>query len=482
SFSSDGYMTHGFFLEDDFGRALVEQPDGRILVAGNSFQQGSSWFGVMRLLGDGSLDLSFDTVGYTTVQPGGNNAACFAMALQPDGKIVLAGYANNGLQNDAALVRLLPDGQPDPSFGTGGIVQTTLAPVGIELYAIAIQPDGKIVVAGNGFDGVNGEVIVLRYLSDGSLDPSFAGQGYATIASGDNGVAYGMALESDGDIVVVGYVESSGGPDLLLAHFLGNGTLDGGFGAGGVVITDLGLTWERLHAVALDNDQSIVVAGTVGSGFVDLDLFVARYLTNGTPDASFDGDGQVAIDVQGGEDGAQALAIQADGKILVSGHAEVSGQVRCAVARLEQTGGLDMGFGVNGLVTSALGPVSSRAQAITIQQDGKILVAGSAQDNLGQDAVVARYFSGLETGIPERAEAAGLRVFPVPTSDRLQAELPAGERGGRWQLRDAAGRSVMQGDAQGMYTLVIEVHELPPGTYSLQWSTQQGTRTGLFVR
>ncbi|MCB0793091.1 MAG: hypothetical protein KDB88_00010 [Flavobacteriales bacterium] len=482
SFSSDGYMTHGFFLENDFGRAVIEQPDGRILVAGNSFQQGSSYFGVMRLLADGSLDLSFDTVGYTTIRPGDDNAACFALALQPDGKIVLAGYAFNGLQNDAALVRLMPDGQLDPSFGSGGIVQTSLAPVGIELYAIAIQPDGKIVVTGNGFDGVNGEVIVLRYLTDGTLDPAFNGQGYTTMAFGNNGVAYGMALESDGDIVVAGYVETSAGPDVMVARFLSNGSLDNSFGAGGVVITDLGLVWERLQAVRIDNDNSIVVAGTVGSSFMNLDIFVARHLMNGDPDLSFDGDGQVIIDVEGGEDGAQAIAIQADSKILVSGYAEVSGQVRCAVARIEQTGGPDMSFGMNGLVTSDLGPVSSRAQAMTIQQDGKILVAGNAEDLLGQDAAVARYFSGLETGITERSENTGLLVYPIPANDRVFVELKGNERGGPWQLRDASGRTVREGHSRGSRNLAIDVLDLPAGTYALQWSTDDGMKRALFVR
>ena len=483
SFSGDGLFLSGLFTGNDFGRAVVVQPDGAVLLAGNAVVDGLSRFGVLRTLINGELDTAFDDDGYTTIAFNEHNDACFAMARQADGGILLAGYSNNGLQNDLALARLTADGALDPSFGGAGTVVVSYAPLSIELYAVALQPDGRIVVAGNAFDGISGDLFVARFNADGTPDTAFNGTGHVTTDVGDNAVGYGLAVLPDGRLLVAGYRETSAGPDLLLARYASDGSLDASFGTDGVVTTDLGQFWERIRAITIDADGSIVFVGTVGTSFAMMDVLVGRYLANGDPDPSFDVDGVLSIDVAGGAEEGTDILLQPDGRILVCGSGEVSGQARVLLARLEQTGALDASFGADGLVLTDVASGDDYAAALALAPDGKIVVGGTNSGGLGSDALLARYFSGLPIGVEEQGEGRhALQLWPVPAVDHLFIAYERIDPSARLWVVAADGRVVMEQNLGARPQLRLDIADLAPGNYQVVVVGNGGRSEGRFTK
>ncbi len=276
SFGSGGKVTTDMGgNKNDFGSALALQPDGKLVAAGYS---DSFNFALVRYLADGNLDTSFGSDGKVTTNFGANGAGK-ALVLQPDGFIVVAGYSNG----DFALARYLADGSLDPSFGTGGSVTTDFGSDD-EGKSVALQPDGRIVVAGYS----NGNFALARYLADGSLDPSFGNGGIVTTDFGAGDVGQSVTLQPDGRIVVAGYSYIGyGNDDIALARYLADGSLDPSFGTGGIVTTDFGSDDEG-KSVALQPDGRIVVAGIrADSNSHNPDFALVRYRTDGLLESHF---------------------------------------------------------------------------------------------------------------------------------------------------------------------------------------------------
>jgi len=300
SFGKGGIVAtdHGLFA--DFG-ALALQPDGRIIVAGKiKFD-----FALARYTPDGKLDPGFGSSGTVTTDIGGIDYVN-AVALQPDGRIIAVGQItvfSSPPIYDFALARYTPDGKLDPSFGRGGIVRTDVG--GIDnARAVALQPDGRIVVVGSTGPSGGEDYAVARYAPDGNLDPSFGRGGIVRTDVGGIDDARAVALQPDGRIVVAGTV---------LARYTPDGTLDASFGSGGVVKTPGSLL---PGAVAFQPDDKVVMGGSTRQGGGD--FVVARYAPDGKLDPSFGG-GTVTTDIGGSDSRIQAIALQPDGRIVVAG-------------------------------------------------------------------------------------------------------------------------------------------------------------------
>jgi uncharacterized delta-60 repeat protein len=364
----------------DFGRSdlafdLVLQPDGKLVAAGDSSVDSRVDFALARYLPDGQLDPTFGTGGRVTVPRG----SALALVLQPDGKLVAAG----GAGDDFALARYLPDGSLDPSFGTGGTVTTSFGE-SATANALVLQPDGKLVAAGRSIvtfasDTVN--FALARYLPDGRLDPSFGIGGKVTTDFGGsslNGVL-ALVVQPDGKLVAAGdaSVGSSADLDFALARYLPDGRLDPTFGIGGTVTTDFGGIIEDIAtALVLQPDGKLVAAGHDSNG--DLDFALARYLPDGRLDPTFGTGGTVTTD--GGLGGILALVLQPDGKLVAAGE----GEGGFALVRYLPDGRLDPTFGTGGTVTTNFGDFTF---ALVLQPDGKLVAAGGA----GGDFALARY-------------------------------------------------------------------------------------------
>jgi uncharacterized delta-60 repeat protein len=382
----------------DRARALALQPDGRIVVAGYSNANGSNDFAVARLLGTGVLDRSFGGGTGTSLggfAPGSSDVAN-AVVLQPDGAVVLAGHSNAGGTVDIAVARLrTPDGTFDPTYGggTGRSLGGFTATSHETASAIALQPDGRIVVAGGTDAAGTADIAVARLGNpDGGFDATFGGGTGRAIggvgpATGDH--AQAVALQPDGGIVVAGASESDDGPRMVLARLRSpEGTFDPSFGGTGRAIPRFGVeSFDGAAAVAVQPDGRILAAGNSNArGTVD--IAVARVAPDGDPDTSFGaGNGKALVGFRAtSNEAAQAMALQADGKILLAGTTD--GDV--AVVRLQPNGGLDATFGDGGTVRVDLGGPDDIAFAMAVQPDGRIVLAGETRAGGSEDMVVVR--------------------------------------------------------------------------------------------
>ncbi len=358
SFGTGGRVLTDFSLSLDSIEAVVLQPDGKIVAGGGTSvpdQHGDSNFALARYDSRGRLDQSFGRHGKAHVHFAPFSSAARALALQPDGKIVAAGYGNDDESSRSWLVaRFNPDGSLDRSFGNGGDVTTAFDRIS-SAGAVTLEPNGKIVVLGSSCDddyAVCG-MAVARYDADGSLDQGFGSGGKVTtkLAGFADVSGKGVAVQADGKIVAAGTAgsEDSGNYNFIVARYKADGSLDSGFGTGGTVMTDLEPGSEEsldfASALALEPDGAIVVAGTDSHEH----FAVAVYDTHGSLDPSFGGTGFVQTDLPG-EGQARAVAIARDGKIVTAGLARGS---RFGLVRYGRDGGLDQGFGKGGSVSTA---------------------------------------------------------------------------------------------------------------------------------
>jgi uncharacterized delta-60 repeat protein len=382
SFSGDGKQTTDSGFDAALGVAL--QGDGKIVAVGHAV---GGHFGLARYNPDGSLDPSFSGDGKQTTDFGGLDQAN-AVALQADGKIVAVGgtgapagqSSGQGADDYFALTRFNPDGSPDTSFSGDGKQTTDFGGFDDQATAVALQADGKIVAVGS---GANGDFALARYSADGSLDTSFSGDGKQTIDFLAQDRATGLAVQSDGKIVVVGTTTEAGFSVFALARFNPDGSPDTSFSGDGKETTNFGAQ-EGATGVALQGDGKIVVVGRAGGGGFAL----ARYNADGSLDTSFSGDGKQTTDF-GGSGQANAVALDAGGKLVVVGSIAGSGlsSRAFALARYNADGSLDTSFSGDGRQTTDF-PGNDEARGVALQGDGKIVAAGFAG---AADFALARY-------------------------------------------------------------------------------------------
>jgi uncharacterized delta-60 repeat protein len=372
------------------------------------------------LAGAGNLDPTFGTGGVvrtdvTATAPGCCEGAN-AIAVQPDGKILVSGGILTAFQtfvdNDFLLLRYNVDGSLDPTFGDLGIKIASVGALTNDRAAdMILQPDGRIVVVGATWagPGTPTQVAVLRFLPNGDLDSTFDTDGIATFRFGNfNDEVTSVALQTDGRIVVAGAARDERGiQDFAVARLNANGTLDNSFGTLGRVVTPVSiaptssfLDEDYANAVVVQPDGAIVAAGGAwdvdGFGSFVTQMAVVRYTPLGALDSTFDSDGKKVFTFgsdYGYSDQIEALALQPDGKIVGAGLArKTTGGLRneFAVLRLEPGGSFDSSFGGTGRVTTRMDPLDAAGNSITIQPDGRIVVAGLR----GNDYAIARYQSG----------------------------------------------------------------------------------------
>jgi uncharacterized delta-60 repeat protein len=322
-------------------------------------------------LGDGSLDTTFDGDGKRIDEFGNLSSFAQGVAIQPDGKIIVAGYADTSLDLDFAVMRFNADGTLDPSFGGDGKVTTDIGGDDVG-NAVAIQADGKIVVAGSSGvprTGVTDFITVVRYKPDGTLDTSFNANGRVRTSVRETSAANALAIQPDGKIVVAGVsVDNLGDREFAVVRYLSNGSLDSSFDGDGRLITSIGLSGNTALAVKIQNGK-ILVAGDTRRFGVDNNFAVVRYNANGSLDTSFGSSGKVVTDFGGGFDRCFGMAIQTDGKIILTGSAVINSSQTVAVVRYLNNGSLDVSFDGDGKVTTPVG-ASAEGRAVAVETSG----------------------------------------------------------------------------------------------------------------
>jgi uncharacterized delta-60 repeat protein len=321
----------------------------------------------------GDLDTTFGNGGKKTVNFGGVDVPR-AVLVQPNGRIVVAG--GGGPASSFCVVRLrAANGTLDPTFGSGGKRRIDFGAEDDGVHGAALQADGKIVLVGDS----HLTPAVARLKANGSLDTTFATGGRKTFSWGALGRINAALVAPNGKIVLAGFSGPEGG-NVQLARLNTNGKLDTTFGTGGIAAVDFGGD-DFGDAIARQADGRILVAGrSTAAGAV-----VARVRATGVLDPDFDGDGRVTL--PGAANGrATAVLVQPDRKIVVAGNAGGLGAM--TVTRLAPSGALDTGFGTGGTATIDFGALADLAAGAALQADGKIVVAGYSQS--AEDVAVAR--------------------------------------------------------------------------------------------
>ena len=464
SFGTGGKVTFSFEAgnpNDDEARAVVIQPDGKILVAGSAQPVAPNYdFAIARLTPSGAPDVTFNATGKVTVGfdlGGALKDRASSLALQRDGKIVVAGSAQTAAGFDFALARLTPLGALDPTFNGGKAV----ASFGLggdnddEATGVALQPDGKIVVVGYaGISSTRKVFAVARFNANGTLDTTFNGTGKTTVViAGQDDEARGVVIQPDGKIVVAGFAQISGSNnDFAVARLNPNGTLDGSFNGSGkqTVAFDLGGGKnDAARSVALEPDGKIILAGYAERFIPNYDFAVARLTPTGALDPTFNGTGKQTVPFDlgaGNDDEATTVAVQPGGKIVVAGFAQVSASnYNFAIARLTANGSLDPAFNHTGkqIVPFNLGgSTQDEAFGLALQPDGKMVAAGFAQRAANSFEFAVTRLEGANTkyfavgGAPGRVE-----VFR-PDGTAVTAFAPYGSA-------YTGGVSVAWGDVNG---------------------------------
>ncbi|MDD5214961.1 MAG: FG-GAP-like repeat-containing protein [Methylococcales bacterium] len=368
-------------LREAGATSIALQSDGKIVVAGYSHPDFYSIFTIVRYNENGSLDASFNGNGIATTAVGLYGGETKAVAIQTDGKIVAAGIFNNG-DWDSTLVRYNTDGSLDTSFDSDGIVLSASNP-GVDTWnSIAIQGDGKILVAGYKNNGTDADFALARYNSNGSLDSSFDNDGIVTTDFGSYEEANSVAMQSDGKILVAG--------DTHLVRYNSNGSLDTSFAGDGTVENGLNF----VSTVKVQADGKILV---VGETFGNLDFSLTRYNNDGSLDTSFGGDGLVTTDITAGaSESAQSVAIQSDGKILVAGTTGGGTYASLVLVRYNNDGSLDASFGDGGKTSTVISNGGVNNVSVAIQTDGKIVLSATSHNLSGSsvsDIALVRYNS-----------------------------------------------------------------------------------------
>lgn len=333
SFGNGGLATTSFSTFEDRAYAVALQLDGKIVAVGSSKissgRSGSTLvFAVARYNPDGTLDGTFGTGGKTTISFGTNpqfaDTEARSVAIQADGKIVVGGFASAGL-----VARLNSNGSLDASFASGGKLTTSISasPNG----SVVIQGDGKIVFGGfvNGTKKTGYDFAVARYNANGSVDTAFGNGGVATADfSGLTDRIRALAIDGNNNIVAAGSSRGSSlaSDNFAVARFTSSGQLDSTFGNGGKVTTDIFGNWDDCYGVAIQSNGQIVATGfSYDSGGVQSYFTLIRYNVNGTRDNSFGVGGIVTTNMAGGpQNFAYGLVIQSDGKIVASGTADTA--------------------------------------------------------------------------------------------------------------------------------------------------------------
>ena len=463
SFSQAGALDSSFNTDGTINKpagaanAIAVQPDGKIIAAGYS----AAGFTLVRYNKAGNIDKSFGVNGIAVAFSGGANIN--SIVVKPSGKIIAAGADNNNF----AIAKFNADGTLDCSFGNAGEVSTNFLGANDAAYSVCLAPDNKIIAAGTVFDCCGSDesrFALARYNPDGSLDSSFNYDGKVAkhVSAARFDYAGYAILQTDGKIIEIGYTyPTAHQADFTLVRLTTEGDIDSSFGTNGYTFTDLNNGYNIPVAAVVQSDDKIVV---VGYTFLETvyKVVLARYYKNGQLDSTFGTNGSVITDFNTDFAIARGITLQPDDKILIA--VTLGGTDQFAVARFKENGAIDNSFGNGGYSAINLGS----AYAVALQANGKIVAAGTANGNFA----VARFLNDAqdESVIADNTSllsadnlTSKIKLFPNPVKDVLH--ITGIKSQATISILNAAGKLVKQSTAN--QTSEINIKQLPSGIYYL---------------
>lgn len=494
TFGSGGKTIISTSIGYDAGYGLAIQPDGKIVVSGesqNGTVEGDYDVLLTRFNSDGTLDAGFGNGGIIVKPIGGGWDLSGSVLIQPDGKIVVAGGAWNGTKYQFIALRYHTNGTLDNSFGNGGLAKFGVGGVQDNAWGSVLQPDGKIILTGPTHNGSNYDFGMARLNANGTLDAGFGNGGKViTTLSGGDDYSWSVALQQDGRILLGGRSPVSGVSNFALARYTATGTLDNTFGNGGIVRKSFGGASSSGRLVVLQPDGKILLGGTTSFAGTD-DFGVMRFHPDGSLDETFGVGGMVVIPVGTGEDVLWGLLLEPNnGKIILAGYGvSPATGYDFALVRLRSNGFPDSTFGVNGIALLPIGSGNDFGNNVALQSDGKIVMSGAAVSSQ-YDLALARVQNTI-TGVEDPMEeaAVGLTCFPDPfdVSTQIRFDL---RKGGQVRLtvHDLQGRVVEdlvdERLGAGSYEVTFEARGLIAGVYVVRLQAEGGefSRQVLLIR
>jgi uncharacterized delta-60 repeat protein len=377
---------------------------------------------ITRYSPDGNLDISFASQGFDTLDFGHCWERPNAVAIQPDGKIIVGGRSDDFMGNVYFfMARYKTDGSLDANFGANGRIFSKINDNQTILFSFALNNDGKIICGGC----IDSDFLVFRLLSNGMIDSTFGTNGYVTTDFGLEDVLTSIAIQQDGKIVAAGSTGTTPTKyDFALARYTENGIPDSTFSYDGRLSTTVGPGHDECNDVIVAPDGKIFAAGATNNNPAGSWALV-KYNSNGSLDLGFNQSGKV-VTAMNSTGACNSAKLQGDGKIIMGGFAANLSNTDFALLRLNSDGTADSLFGTNGKVFTDLGSNSDYSNEMKIQPDGRILLVGKSFINLYEDIAVTRYISGYSLGIIDfSTDANAVFVYPNPinTEAVLEYEL-----------------------------------------------------------
>ncbi len=486
TFATAGKYVQDFGANDNLTCVKV-QPDGKILAAGTAINPNfSGKLLVMRLNTDGTLDNGFDGDG-TLIVNAFNESYAYDLFVQADGKIVVVGarYDSNFSASMLAM-RLNVDGTLDTSFGTGGYSEPNVSAADDFAYAVAPLGNGQFLMAGSRIDAnFNNQPVVIRLNADGSVDNTFGSNGIAEVTVDQiENQFWSVGVQTDGRIVASGSfsVDIGGGlsdRDVLVACFDANGVLDPTFGTGGTVVKAITPNEQDVaFGQALDASGNIFLTGFTEQADFTYDGFLLEMDDAGADVTTFGTGGTVTFNPPVDQNVFYDVVLQPDGKPLVCGTSGgfIFSPRDQVLARYSTTGVLDNTFGTNGYVLNSINGGFDEANALVLQTDGAILVAGRGYSGTNNDITVFRHINDISTSFAEADEPFAVMVHPNPARRGMSITLGSVEDVVRVRLYDARGAELVL-DARtvnGPVRMLTLPAGLAPGAYALQVVSASG--------
>jgi uncharacterized delta-60 repeat protein len=410
TFGNNGIVLshYGAATSGSSAEAIAIQPDHKIIIAGG--------LGAIRYKEDGTFDSSFGYHGNFSNPPFCGEGV---IAIQPDGKIILVGtfYDTSVSDFDFLVIRLNTNGSLDTTFGNRGIVTIRDGMFGSYAgSAVALQSDGKIVIAG---DVRSTQIGVSRLLQNGTLDSTFGLNGFSNYVGLD---AVGVAVMHDGRIVIGGNAYHN---KFMAMRLLPDGTPDSSFNHTGVAITSAGTGYNICHTLQLLNDGKVVLGGGGAFGGSHGDFTLIKYTADGILDSSFGDTGVVNVDFYGNDDEMWASSLLPNGKLVLAGYSVVAPNENFALTCIDTNGAIDSTFGNNGRIITQIQSNNDRIHAVAAQPDGKIIAGGyswiGSYPNNYPELTLARYIpSSPEAIYAFLKEPKPVILYPNPVCDRIK--------------------------------------------------------------
>ena len=480
SFNGTGMVLGNYTTANNSADAMVIQPDGKIVVSGATGVSSSINTGVSRYNTDGTIDTTFGTNGKMNFSSGpGTKSYTYDMALQTDGKIVMAGYRWNGSAGDFVMARVNTNGTLDNTFGVNGVAvfdkgQSEVA------ESFAINPDGTFILSGY----VNDNFTLVKVKNNGTIDTTFGTNGWVTtIFPSFSTSSKSTSINAAGRIIVGGMGVGPGQSQYVMAAYNPNGTLDTTFGTGGKVNFHIGYDNDfGLQVIQLDNGK-ILFGGHSYFGSVPLryEIAVVRLNANGSFDNSFGENGVFKSRFfENGRSYLEGMALQSDGKLVVTGAANVNNEENYGLLRITENGQLDTTFGVDGQVIYKMPNYYSISRNVALQTDNKIVIAGDASPfgNGNTQFFIARYLNPVLA--VQNVKDATATLYPNPATDQITIEWKGSNKIYSAEIYNMVGQKVMT--AKVSNKSAINVSSLEKGSYFVRLNGEGNGTTIQFIK